>query len=138
MRKIFTGLVLAAAMTTSLGAQEVLAPDPGIESTIRSQMEAFRAEDVTAAFEFASPTIRNLFRTPENFGVMVQRGYPMVWRPEDVTFGALREIAGALWQRVIVTDADGKPHYLDYRMEMIDGAWRISAVQILQMPAVAA
>jgi hypothetical protein len=62
----------------------------------------------------------------------------MVWRPESVTFGDLRAIAGGLYQTVILTDTAGNLHYLDYRMEMIDGQWRIAGVQILQAPELAA
>jgi hypothetical protein len=138
MRKTLTGLTLAAALATSLWAQDILSPEPGIESTIQSQMDAFLKDDVVTAFTFASPNIRNMFQTPENFGRMVQQGYPMVWRPEDVTFGDLRSIAGGLYQTVIVKDAAGNLHHLDYRMEMIDGEWRIAGVQILQAPEVTA
>jgi hypothetical protein len=69
---------------------------------------------------------------------MVQQGYPMVWRPKDVTFGELRELAGGLYQTVILKDAAGDFHYLAYRMDMIDGEWRISGVQIMQAPDVTA
>lgn len=138
MRKTLTGLTLAAALATSLWAQDVLSPEPGIETTIQNQMDAFLKDDFVTAFTFAGPNIRNMFQTPENFGRMVQQGYPMVWRPEDVTFGDLRSIAGGLYQMVIVKDAAGTLHYLDYRMEMIDGEWRIAGVQILQTPEVTA
>ncbi|MFP7672606.1 DUF4864 domain-containing protein [Marivita sp. S0852] len=133
-----TGLILAMTLASTLWAQEVLSPDPEIEQTIQRQIDAFLQDDFETAFTFASPNIRNMFRTPENFGRMVQQGYPMVWRPEDVQFGALRNIAGALYQTVILKDAAGDLHYLDYRMDQIDGVWRISGVQILQAPKVSA
>ena len=138
MRKFITGLTLALSMTGTLWAQEVLAPEPGIENTIQGQIDAFLQDDFGTAFTFAAPNIRNIFRTPENFGAMVQQGYPMVWRPERVTFGDLRAIAGGLYQTVILTDTAGNLHYLDYRMEMIDGQWRIAGVQILQAPELSA
>lgn len=138
MRKLITGLTFSAVMAGALWAQEILPPEPGIETTIQKQMDAFLTDDFETAFTFAGPGIRNMFRTPENFGRMVQQGYPMVWRPEDVTFGDLRSIAGGLYQTVIVRDAAGNLHYLDYRMEKIDGEWRIAGVQILQAPEVTA
>jgi hypothetical protein len=138
MRNLITGLALALSMTGSLWAQEVLAPEPGIENTIQSQIDAFLQDDFGTAFDFAAPNIRNIFRTPENFGAMVQQGYPMVWRPDSVTFGDLRAIAGGLYQMVILKDAADNLHYLDYRMQMIDGQWRIAGVQILQAPDVTA
>ncbi|MGJ8602903.1 MAG: DUF4864 domain-containing protein [Marivita sp.] len=138
MRRLITGLTLALSMAGTLWAQDVLAPEPAIENTIQSQIDAFLKDDFTTAFTFASPNLRTMFRTPENFGAMVKQGYPMVWRPDDVRFGDLRSIAGGLYQMVIVTDAAGNLHYLDYRMEQIDGVWRIAGVQILQAPEVAA
>ena len=134
--RILTVLLLVAGLATAPHAQESAAP--AIEKTISDQIAAFRADDFATAFTFASPGIQGMFQTPERFGAMVRNGYPMVWRPRDVRFSDLREIGGALWQKVIVTDADGRTHVLDYRMEKIGDAWRISGVQILPAPDVAA
>ncbi|MDU8909947.1 DUF4864 domain-containing protein [Aestuariicoccus sp. MJ-SS9] len=132
--------ILAATMVSahSIDAQEAVAPDPRIEATIQSQIDAFLQDDLARAFTFASPMIQSLFGTPENFGLMVRRGYPMVWRPEDVRFGALREVDGALWQTVILRDAGGATHVLGYEMVLQDGEWRIAGVRILPQPDVAA
>ena len=138
MRKLFPGLFLAAALASSVWAQDVLPREPRIEDTIQSQIDAFLKDDFETAFTFASPNIRSIFRTPENFGRMVRQGYPMVWRPEDVTFGELRELNGGLYQTVILKDAAGDLHYLAYRMDMIAGDWRISGVQIIPAPDVSA
>ena len=138
MRSTILGLALSAFVGAPLVAQEVQAPIPAIESTIQSQIDAFLRDDFAAAFAFASPTIQNIFHTPENFGTMVRNGYPMVWRPGSVRYGDLREIDGALWQEVIVTDDAGRLHALAYRMEQIDGAWRIAGVQILPGPDLSA
>ena len=75
--------------------------------------------------------IRWLFGDPENFGIMVRRGYPMVWRPADVRFLELREIGGALWQKVMITDGDGAVHILDYQMIQQENGWKINGVQLL-------
>lgn len=111
-----------------------LAQDRDIESTISAQISAFLADDLSAAFDHASPSIQTLFQTPENFGVMVRRGYPMVWRPDDVRFLELREIAGNLWQKVMIRDGAGQIHLLDYQMVRSEGAWKINGVQILRAP----
>lgn len=138
MRTFILSAIAGAMLAGSVLAQEALPADPGIEGTIRSQVDAFLADDFETAFGFAAPGIQLMFRTPENFGAMVRNGYPMVWRPEDLRFAELREIDGALWQKVIVRDAQGATHVLDYRMEMLDGQWRISGVQILPSPDVSA
>lgn len=138
MRKLITGLTLGLTLAGSLWAQDVLPPEPAIEDTIQSQIDAFLEEDFATAFGFASPNLRTMFRTPENFGAMVRQGYPMVWRPDAVSFGDLRSISGGMYQRVIVTDEAGNLHYLDYQMQQVDGQWRIAGVQILQAPDLAA
>lgn len=138
MRKTSAILALCIALSGPALAQEVVTPVPAIEQTIQSQINAFLADDFATAFTFASPGIQNMFRTPENFGAMVRNGYPMVWRPRDVTFGDLRDLSGALWQEVILTDQTGQRHVLAYQMEQRDGVWRIAGVQILPQPEVAA
>jgi hypothetical protein len=65
-----------AVMAAPAFAQEV-----EIAETINGQMEAFRGQDVVGAFAYASPLIQGIFGTPENFGKMVEQGYPMVWTP---------------------------------------------------------
>ncbi|MFU8862511.1 MAG: DUF4864 domain-containing protein [Rhodobacterales bacterium] len=114
------------------------AQDRGIEETIGQQLDAFKADDVGTAFEFASPTIKNIFRTPENFAAMVQQGYPMVWRPAEVTYLEQREIAGAIWQKVRITDGAGRIHILDYQMIQSSDGWQINGVQLLREPEVSA
>lgn len=136
MRYLFSLALVAMLWITGTAAQE--APSMAIQNTISGQFEAFKENDVDQAFEFASPSIRNMFRSADNFGAMVRNGYPMVWRPGSVRFSELREISGVLWQKVIVEDMQGGVHVLDYRMVQVDGAWKISAVQLLPQPDVAA
>ncbi|NDW47725.1 DUF4864 domain-containing protein [Ruegeria sp. PrR005] len=133
MRQLLFMLTLWAGLAGPAAAQS-----DEIETVIGSQIEAFLADDFVTAFSFASPTIRDIFRTPENFGAMVRGGYPMVWRPSDVTFLELHEEDGALWQTVRITDADGAVHYLDYQMIQLESGWKINAVQVLKAPGLSA
>jgi hypothetical protein len=114
------------------------ADSAAITATINQQIEAFQADDFERAFEFASPTIQQIFRSAENFGQMVRQGYPMVWRPAKVRFLELRRISGSLWQRVQVVDQQGQVHVLDYQMINGPDGWRINAVQLLKAPGAAA
>ncbi|WP_299617974.1 DUF4864 domain-containing protein [uncultured Tateyamaria sp.] len=133
MLKWMMALAVSVCLTGAVSAQ-----DAEIEGVIGSQIEAFKADDFVSAFEFASPSIRGMFRTPENFGRMVTQGYPMVWRPAEVTFLELREVAGALWQKVQIVDGKGVVHWLDYRMQETENGWKISAVQLLDDPGLSA
>lgn len=121
------GLALAGA---------AFADEAAIQGVISSQIEAFQADDFATAFTFASPAIKEIFRTPENFGRMVRQGYPMVWRPADVQFGELQERNGLLFQRVEVQDATGSRFALEYQMIETAEGWQINGVQVLRLPDV--
>jgi hypothetical protein len=129
MRIGLYGLLTAAFLALPATAQ-----DTPIEQTIQSQIDAFIADDFATAFSFASPNIKGMFGTAENFGAMVKNGYPMVYRPAEVEMGELREVAGNLWQRVRVVDQGGKSWYLDYMMIETAEGWQINAVQLLPAP----
>lgn len=126
MRLAVLSLILAATLSLAPPARA-----DGIDSTIRSQFDAFLADDFARAFTFASPAIKGLFGTPENFGAMVKQGYPMVYRPSDVKMLERREVAGTQVQRVMVTDQAGRTHVLDYQMIETPEGWQINGVQLL-------
>ena len=119
-------------------AAEVLPREPGIETTIQSQIDAFLVDDFAKAFTFASPNIKSIFGSADRFGQMVRQGYPMVWRPGEVRYLELREISGALWQKVMIRDQAGGIHLLDYQMINTGDGWQINGVQILRAPDVGA
>lgn len=110
------------AMPAAGGAREEF------RAVIQSQLDAFAADDLPQAFSYASPAIREIFRTPENFGQMVATGYPMIWRPRVFEFLDTWSSEGRQFQRVSVRGADGVTHQFDYEMIEIDGAWRINGV----------
>lgn len=124
-------LMIIAMLIVGLGGP-VAAQNTDIEATIGAQFDAFRADDFGQAFGYASPNIQGMFGTAENFGGMVRNGYPMVWRPAVVRYLELREIAGALWQKVMITDAEGVVHILDYQMIEVENGWKINGVHLLK------
>ena len=131
-------ILLVVTMVLALWVRPAAADDAAVQGVISAQIEAFKADDFARAFTFASPTIQDVFRTPENFGAMVKNGYPMVWRPVELRYLEARVIAGQLWQKVLVKDAAGDRFLLDYRMINTAEGWRIDAVQLLELPEVSA
>lgn len=131
--------ILAFVLGFWIAATSAVAQDSdAIEGVIGNQLEAFNNRDVSEAWQYASPNIKRLFGNPGNFGMMVQQGYPMVWDNADVRFLELRDVRGNLWQKVMVRDAQGVLHILDYQMiETADG-WQINGVQLLPAPDVGA
>ena len=135
MRPILT----LAFLALPLGAAAQDAQDrTAIEAVITDQLADFNARDVPGAWEHASPTIQGIFGTPENFGTMVENGYPMVWDNSDARFLDLSDENGAPHQRVMIEDPEGRAWILDYEMIELPEGWRINGVQVLPAPDVAA
>ena len=127
--------LIISALTLFIGlmASPILAeddPQPQIQTVIENQIAAFQVDDFAVAFSYASPSIQSMFGTAENFGVMVQRGYPMVWRPAEVQFLDLRKMSGDFWQQVLIRDQAGVRHMVLYRMQKGPDGWRINGVQL--------
>lgn len=123
-------IILAMAFVFgSMGV--VLAQSDEIEGVISSQIEAFKADDFETAFTYASPSIQGLFGNAQNFERMVRGGYPMVWRPAEVSYLDMREAEGVYFQKVRIVDGSGSVHVLLYQMVRIGSQFRINGVQLL-------
>jgi Domain of unknown function (DUF4864) len=132
MGRIF-GIILGFLIV----ATPVLAQnDDPIQDVIANQLSAFNDRDVETAWAFASPMIQGLFGSPQNFGTMVEQGYPMVWTNSDVQFLELREIAGQFYQQVLLRDAGGQRHIMEYTMVETPAGWLINGVSELPLPDV--
>lgn len=130
MKHVLLAFVVVLEFARAGAAQAQDSAKAEIEAVISAQIEAFRGDDFVTAFGFAADNIQRMFLTPENFGAMVQRGYPMVYRPQTVQFGSQSLEGAAVWQRVLMKDAQGVTHALDYLMVPQGGVWRIAAVQL--------
>lgn len=133
MRYFILSLIFVLGLSGGAKADEA-----ALRAVISSQIEAFLAEDVDRAYSFASPFIQRKFGTPETFGTMVREGYPMVWRPSDVTFLDAEVVAGKLWQSVMARGPAGKAWIVDYEMVELEDGWKINGVQVRAAPEVAA
>ena len=138
MTRLILIVTMVLGLNTAVRAQTELLPNPAVESVIQGQIDAFLADDFVAAFDYASPNIKAIFGSVERFATMVQQGYPMVHRPSEVQFQELREIRGALWQKVLVRDSAGVYHALDYQMMKTEKGWQINGVQLLRAPQLGA
>lgn len=137
-------LLFFAAVAAALSARAddsglVSAADrSAIQSVISGQVDAFRADDGAAAFGYASPAIRSMFGTPENFMRMVRQGYRPVYRPQVFEFQDIVEIQGVPAQRVFVVGPDGVPRIAVYLMELQgDGSWRIDGCLLIDAASAA-
>lgn len=132
MRLFLAALAVFFSLKAAV-AQEGADPHaPGIQSVISAQVDAFRADDFATAFTYASPNIRRIFGSAERFGAMVQQGYPMVHRPQSLRFLDVAERGNALVQRVLITDANGRLHMLEYEMVAGEAGFLINGVRLIQ------
>jgi hypothetical protein len=121
----------AQTPATDIGAADRSA----IRSVIESQIAAFRRDDGVGAFAFASPTIKRMFGTPENFMDMVRGGYAQVYRPSSVGFGELMRAGDTLVQLVDIAGPDGLPVIAVYEMQrQPDGSWQINGCSLMRPP----
>jgi len=120
--------VFFLSMSTLLFADE----KADIQSTISDQLRAFASDNFIEAFTHASPGIKDIFGTVENFSSMVKKGYPMVWRYNNFEFLNLEETPQGYSQIVRITDQNDKLFLLKYFMKNVAGIWKISGVSIIE------
>ena len=133
MRTVLFSLLLAFGLAGASAAQD----DP-VSSVIQNQLDAFLEDDFATAFSFASPTIKQMFGSPERFESMVRNGYPMVHRPAGVEYLDQRSEGGRVYQTVEIVDQAGAAHYLEYEMVETPYGWQINGVRFVQPPSVGA
>ena len=120
--------VILIFISTTLAADE----QTDIQNTISNQLEAFASDDFTEAFTHASPGIKDIFGSVDNFSRMVKNGYPMVWRYNNFQFLKLEETPQGYSQIVRITDKKDELFLLKYFMKNISGIWKISGVTIIK------
>jgi hypothetical protein len=98
-----------------------------IEQVIRSQLEAFKADDSEGAFGYASNGVREKFGTSEAFMLMVRERYQPVYRARAVEFGTMTMSELGPAQHLTVLGPNGTAFTAIYVMErQPDGAWKIA------------
>ena len=115
-----------------------IAQESDVRQVIQNQIEAFQRNDVESAFEFAAPSIKSIFGNSKRFGMMVQRGYPMVFKQRNLTFKEHNNAENTALQDVLIEDMAGELHLLRYAMILLDGEWKIAGVELLRDVIVAA
>ena len=117
-----------------LMALPVKAQQMDIQMVISDQLNAFLEDDFETAYSFAAPNIKQMFPTSERFGLMVKNGYPMVHRPSSYRFTETKEVAGTLYQNVLIQDQEGRFFVAEYAMTQTIAGWKIKAVRVYMRP----
>src|SRR5262245_61844623 len=106
---IATALALVLALAPALARAQTIsdADARAVRQVLEAQLEAFKRDDAARAFSYATPGIRDTFRTAENFMAMVREQYAVVYRPRSVSFEAPLMAGEDLVQPVHLTDGYG-------------------------------
>ena len=126
--------MLLVGFTAASTAADVPAADvKSVRAVIQGQLAALATDDAKRAFSFATPELRIVFGSADNFMAMVRTSYPVVYRPASVAFLKPELDGNDVIQAVHMTDADGALWLALYRLErQRDKSWRISACQIVE------
>ena len=104
-----------------------------VRDTISSQIDAFKKNDFNRAYTFAAPNIQAQFPSPEVFGLMVRKGYPIIWRPKSFKFTEFKDLGNRFIQRVLFQSNSGSLESYDYILEKNDNAWKIAGVLTINL-----
>ena len=132
-------LALVIGLIAGVAHAQTPSDRAAIQSVIVGQLDAFQHDDAGAAFEKASPMIKDMFGTAGNFLSMVQRGYPPVYRAQQSVFAGLSQEDGRIIQRVELVGPDGRDYLALYIMEQQpDGTWKINGCELTESEKVGA
>ena len=127
------------SLTTAARAAVLPEPDAGaVRQVVQAQLDALAAGDAERAFSYAAAAIQAQFGSAANFMAMVRSGYPMVVRPDAVTFFQAQADDAAdgttvtVRQNVQLRDREGRLWMATYLLERQAGAgWRIGGCVVV-------
>ena len=132
--ELFKAAVFAACLvgaSATFAVAEDSASDPVAQSIIDNQIKSFRTGDFEQAFSHASPNLKKMFGSVDNFIRMVRSGYGPIYGAQSWAFGRSRSISGTLYQEVQLVGPNGNNWTAVYSLQkQADGSWKITAVQM--------
>lgn len=123
------------ALTPAHAAPLTPAQEKSVRAVVEAQLAALARDDAVKAFSFAAPNVRQAVGSAEAFLAMVQRGYPVVYRPSSVAF--LKPVkpegmGGQAIQRVQMVDGAGDAWLAIYSLQLQKGgSWRITGCNVV-------
>jgi hypothetical protein len=121
-------LALAALPATRAESQRLDADAQAAGHVVMQQLEAFRRNDFSTAYTFASVTVRAMFDRAR-FEQMVRGGYPEIAHSASAAIeGSRRGDAGEIYLLVRVVGDNGRAIEAVYELVSENGGWRINSV----------
>ncbi len=98
-----------------------------LTAVIDGQLDAFRANDYSKAFAYASSMIQGMF-APEDFEKMVKSAYPVIAHSVSSEFGTMLDTGEQVVVSVRVQNADKQSVEYQYLLKKEAGGWKINGV----------
>lgn len=128
-----TLLALQGWASTAMAAPFTDADAKAVRQVVEAQLAALAADDAVKAFSYAAPNVREAVGSPEGFLAMVQRGYPVVYRPATVAFLKANGKDDDVIQRVQMVDAEGESWLAIYSLQrQKNRTWRITGCSVVE------
>lgn len=130
--RLLLALIVASAFALPARA-EAAADRATLQALVESQIAAFQADDEAGAYSFASPSIQGLYPSPGLFMQMVRQAFQPVYRPQQFTFGTVRDGPSGPQLHMYVTGPDGAAYVAEYSFQQQpDGSWRINGCRLIK------
>ena len=121
-------VALAALAATRAEGQPLDADAQAAGRVVMQQLEAFRRDDFSTAYTFASVTVRAMFDRAR-FEQMVRGGYPEIAHSASAAVeGSRRGDAGEIYLLVRIVGDNGRVIEAVYELVPESGGWRINSV----------
>ena len=128
-----TLLALQSWAAAALAAPFTEADAKAVRQVVEAQLAALAADDAVTAFSYAAPNVREAVGSAEGFLAMVQRGYPVVYRPATVAFLKANGRDDNVIQRVQMLDAEGESWLAIYSLQrQKNRTWRITGCSVVE------
>jgi len=128
-----TLLALQGLSGAALAAPFTDADAKAVRQVVEAQLAALAVDDAVKAFSYAAPNVREAVGSAEGFLAMVQRGYPVVYRPATVAFLKANGKNDDVIQRVQMVDAEGESWLAIYSLQrQKDRTWRITGCSVVE------
>lgn len=98
-----------------------------LTEVIDGQLAAFRANDYTKAFSFASSGIQGMF-APDEFEKMVKTAYPVIAHSVSNSYGVMFDAGEEAVVNVRVQNAGKQSVEYQYLLKKEAGTWKINGV----------
>jgi len=99
-----------------------------IQDVIKKQIMFFKEGNCNKAYSYASLSIKFFFPKSDDFCLMVEKSYPMIWNPKKFIFFRPLIINGIIVQEIKFVDKYEEIHFYQYQMRKYGSDWKINGV----------